>query len=318
VFKFNRNMIDGSLPLPYFMLMSADDGNDAEGGGGSGGSGDDDAGGSDNGDDPVIHFDDSKNDKGDVDKGDANDPLSKLADAAKDDKDNDKAVDKAGDKPGTYDHIPEHLRGKDGLETANKLLDAYKGLRKGAEKAPEKAEDYTLDVATNLDGFLNPDSEEDKPILDAFRAVAHEHGLSNNQFGNIINGFYGKMIEAGVIEKPLDMNAQVEILGGKEQAARLIGVNTAWGDGLVSSGALTKEEGAEFKIMAGSGMGLRVMNKLREMTGDRTAPAKFPAGEGGPDGAALQERLHDKRNETDQAFATETAAMYKKAYPGKG
>ena len=267
--KFKRNMMDGPLPLPHFMLMSADDGNEADGGGGSGGSGGDDAGGSDNGDDPVIHFDDSKNEKPEGEKPDPNDPLSKLADAAKDGK----GGEEAGDKPGAYDHIPEHLRGKDGVETANKLLEAYKGLRKGGEKAPEKAEDYTLDVATNLDGFLDPNSEGDKPILDAFRAVAHEHGLSNNQFGNIINGFYGKMIEAGAIEKPLDMNAQVEILGGKEQAARLIGVNTAWGDGLVASGALTKEEGAEFKIMAGSGMGLRVMNKLREMTGDRTAPA---------------------------------------------
>lgn len=311
--KFKNKLMEGGFPLPYFMLMSIDDGNDGDAGGG-GPDGDGDDGGSDKGDDPVIHFDDSKNDKGDDDKGDPNDPLSKLADAAKDDKDG----DKDGDKPGAYDHIPEHLRGKDGVETANKLLDAYKGLRKGAEKAPEKAEDYTLDLATNIEGFLNPESEEDKPILDAFRAVAHEHGLSNSQFGNVINGFYGKMIEAGTIEKPLDMNAQVEILGGKEQAARLIGVNTAWGDGLVASGALTKEEGAEFKIMAGSGMGLRVMNKLREMTGDRTAPANFPAGEGGPDKAALQERLHDKRNDTDQAYAIETAAMYKKAYPGNG
>ncbi|MCF6216811.1 MAG: hypothetical protein L3J58_11660 [Emcibacter sp.] len=290
----------GDLPTPYFMLMSADDGSDGDGGGGGETDADGDTGGS------------NEDDKDGDDKVDTNDPLSKLAKAAKDDK----GDDKDGDKPGAYDHIPEHLRGKDGVETANKLLEAYKGLRKGGEKAPEKAEDYTLDVATNLDGFLDPASDEDKPILDAFRAVAHEHGLSNNQFGNIINGFYGKLIETGAIEKPLDMNAQVEILGGKEQAARLIGVNAAWGDGLVTSGALTKEEGAEFKIMAGSGMGLRVMNKLREMTGDRTAPAKFPAGEGGPDAASLQERLHDKRNETDQAFATETAAMYKKAYPG--
>jgi len=322
----NKFLQAGHLP-PHQMFLFISDGSEGANAGGSGGSDGDGASGDGDGGDGAggdgAGGDDSgktMHTRGDIDAakdgedgadGDGGAGKTKLSDMKK-------AGDDAGDGDGKskgidglkLDHIPKHFVGKTAQETIDKIHDAYKGLRdKGAEKAPENVDGYELTVSDDNKQFLDPASEDDKPVIDAFKQVALDAGLSASKFNEILNGAVKAFQEGGLIEAATDPDKEFEVFGDKLEGMKVLNTVEAWGKGLLESHVLSKDEHVEFENMAGTGLGLKVMNTLREAAGGAAVPVNLPVGVSGDAAKELQSRLNDPRMATDPAFAQETFKM---------
>jgi len=325
--------------MPKFLYpLYIDDGGDGSGGGGDNAGdndGHDNSGGADDkaGDinpDKIKDFsdddgsgkktDDTQAKKSDDADGDADGAaeikvaqagLDKLLAARDGKKDDDKSK---GDL--NFDHLPQHLRGKDATDTIEKLYKAYQGQRnKGT--APEDVADYKLDLPENVSNLINPDSDDDKPLFVAIKDLAKENGLSTDQYNKFIGGLLGKFQEMGLVEVPIDPDEQFKLIGGKggiKKGQQIAEVTNNFLEGLYRKEIFDKDEFVEAKIMAGTGMGIRVMMKLRGLAGFQEIPTNFESQDGGNTRAELQSRLADPRQKNDPAFQKETDKLYEEKY----
>lgn len=120
----------------------------------------------------------------------------------------------AGDGPKPYypEGLADTFRGKDDKETIDKLF----GDIKGRPKAPEKPEAYQLTLPKELEGRIDPKNDKVLPI---YQKIAHELGLTQDQYNGTIGKLYGELMKAGLMESPVDMGAQFQELGGQGDAA---------------------------------------------------------------------------------------------------
>ena len=317
-----------SLLAAVSNMTTIDDGADDTGGGGGAGdakTGDDksgdgvdvskikDFGDDDNGDKSGDKKSDDKS--GDDDKSGTKRKGPNLDDLADGDK---KSDDDDGDKKSEfdYDNVPKALRGKDAQETIDKLSKAYKGQRnKGT--APENVDDYTLDLPEVVASAMASDDPENKQVFDILKTLAKDNGLSTEQYSNVIGGLLGQLQEANFIETPIDPKEHFALLGGEVEGRKIAQVVKNWGEGMLRKEILTAEEHEEFKIMAGTAYGVRIMSKMREMTGKQTIPVNFGDVDGKVTKAELQARVADERYKTDPAFQQETDRMYAEKYPSQ-
>lgn len=102
--------------------------------------------------------------------------------------------------------LAEAMRGKSDRETIDKL---YADIS-GRPRAPEKATDYKLELpAEFVEKFGDLKSD---PVLPIWRQVSHELGLSNSQFQEVIPKLYSALDKAGLIDKPIDFDAEARKL----------------------------------------------------------------------------------------------------------
>lgn len=104
--------------------------------------------------------------------------------------------------------LGETFRGKNDKETIDKLAGHLSGL----PQAPKEAKEYAFKPSEKLAPFFG--QEKDNQVLDAFRDVAHKHGLGQQQFEGVINEFYGNLMEKGLIQSPVSLDAEFQQLGG--------------------------------------------------------------------------------------------------------
>ena len=219
--------------------------------------------------------------------------------------------------------LPEHMRADDPKELIAKLgkgyLDARRQISKGAQKAPKSAEEYTIEVpegddadAEEVEALKSLESEENKPILDNFKSIAHAHGLTQKQFQGVVADFMKQT--GGLAEQTgFDFDTEIERLGGKEKAMPLISGIDRWGRSLVNQNVLTQDEFKEFQVMAGTAEGLRVMNKLRALAGEKPLPTSST-----PDAqktkAEVYAMLDDPRYGKDQAFTQRVEKEFERTF----
>ena len=116
-------------------------------------------------------------------------------------------------------YVPEGLDkafvGKTERETLDNLAKHVSGL----PRAPATPEAYTYTVPKELEGFVAPDKD---PVLAEFRKIAHEEGLSQTTFENVINRVISAEVKAGRLEKPVsaaDVFAELGAGVGVDKAA---------------------------------------------------------------------------------------------------
>lgn len=330
MFIFKENAFPQFFYRPKFLYpLYIDDGGDGSGGGGdqgdSGGpSGDDTAAKATDDIDPgkIKDFADGGPGGGDADKAsdDAGDQKPKVGlEKLLDGKDDKKPSDDDSDKSDfNIDHIPEHLRGENPQATVDKLFKAYQGQRnKGT--APKDVADYKIDLPENVVGLLDPDNADDAPVYDAIKDLAKEQGLSVEQYNGLVGGMLGKFQELGLIEVPIDAEEHFKMIGGKggvKKGQQIAEVCLNWLDGAHRKEILDDKEFEEAKIMAGTANGVRVMMKLRGMTGAAEIPTNFESQSDKMSRAELQARQMDPRQDNDPAFQKETERLYAEKYPG--
>lgn len=140
--------------------------------------------------------------------------------------------------------FPENLRGANERETLDKVQAHLKD-----RAPPATADAYKLDRTGEL-GRIIPENDPGLPI---FQKIAHEEGLSPAQFQNVVAKVYSEFGKAGLIQKPIDLNAEfaalsdgkgdksAQIAEGQRMTVELMGTIKALGE----RGQLDKDTVAE-------------------------------------------------------------------------
>jgi hypothetical protein len=192
---------------------------------------------------------------------------------------------------------------KEGPDIEN-LVKSYNNLEKKlSEGRPKAPDEYDVSALENID--------PEDPLLVKYTAWAKENGISQEAFVNLAN----ELVDVGYQtekEAKLDMEKERALLG--ENANEIIQSNINWGKGLVSKGVFTEEDYAELEVLGGTANGTRVIQKLRQMQGEKDIPIVAIAGNQ-MDKEELFARVADPRYQSDPAFRRQTEKMFEENVP---
>lgn len=188
--------------------------------------------------------------------------------------------------------LPEAYRGKTDSETIDKLLADITGR----PKPPEKPDGYELKLDTKLAERFG-DMKNDK-VLPLWREVAHELGLSQEQFNGAFARLYAKMAEANLIDDPVSVANELKQLepasGDPKQrqaaAAQRVQAAVDWVNGLVTRNVMSAELAAEVVKIAETARGVMAIEAL--IKGIASSPGLVGGGE--PVNGADQMTAHEK------------------------
>lgn len=223
------------------------------------------------------------------------------------------------------DGLPDHLVGANNNETIDKLYKAFDGYRKDAStnKPPKSPADYKFDFGDKADGILQLDENGTDPMLENWKGIFHENGVSNDTAQNIILGVFesiqGLQAAGGGNTEGLDFD--FEGIGGAAAAKPVQDGVKAWAQGLKNTGRMTDEDIAEIDVLSGYRQGLNLLSKIRELTGEKPIPLdNLAAGaEGEVTEELVNQRVADPRYQRghpdfDQTFHDETTKMFQQLY----
>lgn len=221
----------------------------------------------------------------------------------------------------------DHLFGASDRETIDKLFGAYEGARaeiaKGKPAIPEAAA-YQFNWSDGLKGVIG----DGDPAVAEFRAIAHEHGYTQQQI-DAIPKLMDKLVEKGLIEKPFDSGKLLEELApasfkGTPEQRQLKGTERltaaeAWIKQLGPTHGFDDAMKQELRLFTTTAQGVRVIEAFQKSGMN----ASVQPGGGQPAAVTksdLDARVADPRNDAygpkfDEAFAAETKKLFKEMYP---
>lgn len=227
--------------------------------------------------------------------------------------------------------LPDHLTGKTNEETIDRLFKAFDGYRRGdAERGvvPKEVAGYAFDASDKLKPYVaNFDKD---PLFRAVKDKAHAAGLTDKQFKAFVPAVLEDWIATGLIEAPVDGNAQLaELLPESarnlpepEQKAaieRRITTNIAWAD-QAGANKILPEGVSEFLSQAAASdpRAHKLIEWLRGASRE-TTPAMGGRAAANTSEADLAARLKDPRYDHrspkyDRAFVSETDGLFRKHY----
>lgn len=188
--------------------------------------------------------------------------------------------------------LDEKFKGANNRETIDRFAQHLSGL----PKPPADAKEYKIDLPKDLAASVK--IAEDDVVLSAWRGIAHKHGFTQEQFNGSLGELYAFMAKEGLIEKPVDMDANFRALSdGKGDAAaqvaagvqRTLAVRDAL-DALVTRQELPADDRKAFAAMFESPQGVMA---LERMLAKMPKPAGDPKG-GGNGVAASSRTEHEK------------------------
>lgn len=265
---------------------------DDKGGGGA----DDDKGGDDDGADDKGGQGDqgAGDDKGGEKKGGLGDRLkgSLLERGGDDDKGGDKSKQKdppAEDKGGAdgrpagvpekfWDASKKAIKVDDLAKAYGELEKSHGNLKRSkglGDDVPEKPEDYFAD-GLELDKDVDRLSIDgpDDPGLKAWGEIAHKYGIGKAAAISIAKDMFKSMnVHAPA---PIDPEAERQALGPNHKAV-VDGVFT-WLEGMERAGKIGDADADIVLNLARTANGIKFLNKMRAMTGERPIPIDVPGG----------------------------------------
>jgi hypothetical protein len=193
---------------------------------------------------------------------------------------------------------------KDGPDVEG-LAKAYGELEKkfhsGSHKAPKE---YSLANVKEL-GFA-----EDDPVVDAFKNWSKMNNVSQESFDELA----GKIAEMGMQDQQseeIHIKEEKQKLG--ENADNIINSNVKWGKGLVSKGVLSDDDYNELEVWGGTASGQRLLNKFRNMMGEREIPTATVEGQR-MDEEELKSLVADPRYGNDERFRKDVERKFVEYY----
>lgn len=193
---------------------------------------------------------------------------------------------------------------KEGPDIEN-LVKSYNNLEKKlSEGRPKAPDEYDI---TALEGV---DAED--PLLKDYMSWAKDNGVPQEAFMDLAKKFVDMGYQSEQ-EAKLDMEKEKALLG--ENANEIIKSNVNWGRGLVSKGVLTEEDYAELEVLGGTANGQRLIQKFRQLQGEKEIPVVSIAGNQ-LDREELFARVADPRYQTDPTFRRQTEKMFEENVPG--
>lgn len=195
-----------------------------------------------------------------------------------------KAPDAAAQKAAKPDWLGDEFwdaeKGEARMEAlAKSQRDLRQQVSKGTAKPPAKPEDYKIALPEGAPADL---IKPDDPVMDGIRKAAHAAGVSQQQFEALSRPFLEaaakaiadapkpKTAEQTKAEEAEFVKAEMAKLGPTAEAQ--VGAIATWGKGLVQRGVLSQDEFNEFRYAAGTAAGLRMLTKLRALSGEQAVP----------------------------------------------
>lgn len=118
-------------------------------------------------------------------------------------------------KDGGFDmaQLPEAYRGESADEALGKVFGKLKEYESQAEargKAPARAEDYPLKLNENASKYFDVEND---PVIAHARKFALKQGMGTGEFQNSYGPLLESLAESGLIEQPVDPEAEAAKLG---------------------------------------------------------------------------------------------------------
>ena len=211
---------------------------------------------------------------------------------------------RAEDEQPAKEERPEWLDAK--FATAEDLAKSYDELQKKFSQGKHKAPDeYSTDVLTDA-GY-----QMDDPIVDTYMGWAKKYGVNQEAFDELA-GAITSMSGEREQQVEFDLKAEREALGPNADA--IIKSNVQWADGLMRKGVVSDAERNEINIWGGSAVGQRLMQKVRQMSGDMSKIPVAPVAEESMSQADFEadisSKMADKRYGNDPAFTRSVEKMF--------
>ena len=211
------------------------------------------------------------------------------------------------------DWFPEkHWSEKDGpdlegLVKSNKELE--KKFHHGDHKAPDDGK-YDTEVLTEA-GY-----DMDDPLVQTYVGWAAKYGINQAAFSELAGSISELAIENGA-QIEVDTQAEHKALGNNADA--IIKSNIDWADGLTRKGIISDAEREEMNIWGGTAVGQRLMQKVRQMTGDLSRIPIADVAEASESKADFNARMAsmmaDPKYRSDEAYRRSVEAEFYKRYP---
>ena len=152
--------------------------------------------------------------------------------------------------------------------------------------------------------------DPEDPVVKAVLDFGKEKQLSNKSITGLINTVIE--ITGGVQqEEELSIEKEKEKLG--PNANMIIQSNIDWGQKLVKQGSLTAEDYRELEVLGGTAEGQRLIQKLRQMQGEKDIPTVAIPGNM-PDKTELQAMVADPKYQTDPVYRKKVEKAFEEAY----
>ena len=199
---------------------------------------------------------------------------------------------------------------------------SFKELEKkfhaGDHKAPEKAEDYKLEMNDDQKKILfgKPDVDAEAIAKDPGIKALTEWGVKNKVSQSAINellGEYVGFVEPQIEKEMIDLDAEKAALG--KNADAVIKNQMDFFGHLYKSGHINDKHLEELRILGETAAGIQAIQKIREYYGEQPIPTNLnTSGEGMPSKDELSAMLNDPKYDTDADFRAKVDGLYAKRY----
>jgi hypothetical protein len=190
------------------------------------------------------------------------------------------------------------------------LVKSYNELQKkfsqGGHKAPK-------DYDTNFLQDQQIDAKED-PLVKEYTDWAKKYGITQEAYEDLAKTFIDNNM-ALAERTQADLTEQKKMLGNK--ADERINSIMKFGDALKDKGVLSDQELEEFDNMAGSALGVKVIEKIRSYYGEQPIPSVAPTEELGMSKDEIKAMVADPKYGKDPAYTLRVEKLFEKAFPGE-
>lgn len=197
------------------------------------------------------------------------------------------------------------------LSEYKKMQDRVKGLRdklaRGEGKPPKDANGYTLPEADEtVAPILNPKD----PFVSELKNFAHKANMTNEQYQTFVTHAAKFLAENGpkLTEPEPLTDDQIREIKEKEytkigpNAPRVVRAVSEWARQMLDSGYFSEDEIKLVNGIGSSGEGVKLLNKIRTLTGGSDIPVSTNIDDGLPSDKEIFEMFGDKRYNEDTNF----------------
>lgn len=239
------------------------------------------------------------------------DPISHLAsDKPEEDKLGEEQSSDDKDEYVRPEYFPEKFWDDKEGPNIEALVKSYNEIQKkfsqGGHKAPKE---YNVEFLQNE----NIDVKND-PLVQKYTDWAKKYGITQDAYEDLARNFMETNADF-VQRSQADIAEQKKLLGNK--AEERINSVMKFGDTLKSRGVFSDAELAEFEVMAGTGLGIKVIEKMRSYYGEQPIAPVTVTDDLGYSKDEIKAMVGDPRYVTDTAFRLKVEKLFEKAFPGE-
>jgi len=240
-----------------------------------------------------------------------NEPISHLtSDKPEDDKLGEEQKADDADEYERPEYFPEKFWDEKEGPDIESLVKSYNELQKkfsqGGHKAPKE---YNTEFLQEQ----QVDVKED-PLVKEYTDWAKKYGITQEAYEDLAKTFIENNM-AATERVQADLVEQKKMLGNK--ADERISSVMKFGDVLKDRGVLSDQELAEFDNMAGTALGIKVIEKIRSYYGEQPIPTVEPTEELGMSKDEIRAMVADPKYGKDPAFTMKVEKLFEKAFPGE-